>query len=58
MWSYDHEEFASAFTARTRMVLLNTPHNPTGKVFTVAELERIAETVCSVGRKCDCEWER
>ena len=30
---------ARAFTPRTRLVLLNTPHNPTGKVFTRAELE-------------------
>jgi N-succinyldiaminopimelate aminotransferase len=36
---------AALVTDRTRLVLLNTPHNPTGKVFTVAELEAIAR-VC------------
>src|SRR5699024_5460612 len=36
-------ELAGAFTDRTRVVLLNTPHNPTGKVFDRSELTRIAE---------------
>lgn len=39
---FDEEELRGAFTTRTRAVLLNTPHNPTGKVFTRAELELIA----------------
>jgi aspartate/methionine/tyrosine aminotransferase len=42
-WSFDPDELAQAVTARTRVILLNTPHNPTGKVFTKAELETIAE---------------
>ena len=33
---------ANAFSKRTRVVILNTPNNPTGKVFTRAELELIA----------------
>jgi aspartate/methionine/tyrosine aminotransferase len=37
-WSFDPDELAAAFGPRTRLVLLNTPHNPTGKVFTEAEL--------------------
>ena len=41
-WSFDPDELAAAFTPRTRVVLLNTPHNPTGKVFARAELETIA----------------
>src|SRR4051794_5444086 len=41
-WSFDPDELAAAFGPRTRMVLLNTPHNPTGKVFTSPELEQIA----------------
>jgi N-succinyldiaminopimelate aminotransferase len=36
------DELAAAFTPRTRAVLLNSPHNPTGKVFTRAELELVA----------------
>ena len=38
----DEAELCAAFSDRTRVVLLNTPHNPTGKVFTRAELELVA----------------
>jgi aminotransferase len=41
-WRLDPEELAAAFTPRTRALILNTPHNPTGKVFSRAELEMIA----------------
>lgn len=41
-WGFDSEELASAITPKTRLLLLNTPHNPTGKVFTRGELEHIA----------------
>jgi len=41
-WSYDSGALRRAFSARTRAVLLNTPHNPTGKVFSRSELEAIA----------------
>lgn len=36
------DELRRAFTARTRAIVVNTPHNPTGRVFTRAELEMIA----------------
>jgi aspartate/methionine/tyrosine aminotransferase len=39
---FEEEELRAAFSARTRAVLLNTPHNPTGKVFSRAELDLIA----------------
>ncbi|GGB19957.1 aminotransferase [Flexivirga endophytica] len=42
-FAIDEESLRAAFSARTRLVLLNTPHNPTGKVFTEAELRLIAE---------------
>src|SRR5213592_1219672 len=42
-WSFDPDELARAFSARTRAVIVNTPNNPTGKVFTRAELETIAD---------------
>jgi aspartate/methionine/tyrosine aminotransferase len=42
-WSIDFSELRSAFGPRTRAVVLNSPHNPTGKVFTRAELEQIAK---------------
>lgn len=41
-FGFDEAELRSAFTDRTRAILINTPHNPTGKVFTRAELELIA----------------
>lgn len=40
---FDEGELRKAFTPRTRAILVNTPHNPTGKVFTRAELSLIAE---------------
>ncbi len=39
---FDPEELASAITPRTRAIIINTPHNPTGKVFTRSELETVA----------------
>ena len=41
-WHIDFDELAAAFNDRTRAIIINTPHNPTGKVFTRDELERIA----------------
>ncbi len=41
-WSIDPDELRSAITPRTRAIVVNSPHNPTGKVFTRAELELIA----------------
>ncbi|MEZ4530934.1 MAG: aminotransferase class I/II-fold pyridoxal phosphate-dependent enzyme [Thermomicrobiales bacterium] len=41
-WSFDLDALSSAITPRTRLLLLNTPHNPTGKVFSPDELEQIA----------------
>lgn len=41
-WAFDPKELERAFTNRTRAVLVNTPHNPTGKVFTREELTLIA----------------
>ena len=41
-WSIDPDELRAAFTGRTRAIIVNSPHNPTGKVFSRAELELIA----------------
>ncbi len=41
-WSFDPDELEAVFTPRTRVLLLNTPHNPTGKVFSRSELEVVA----------------
>jgi N-succinyldiaminopimelate aminotransferase len=42
-YEFDPAELRTAFGGRTRLVLLNSPHNPTGKVFTPAELGLIAD---------------
>jgi aspartate/methionine/tyrosine aminotransferase len=41
-FAFDPDELAKAFTARTKAIIVNTPNNPTGRVFTRAELETIA----------------
>jgi aspartate/methionine/tyrosine aminotransferase len=42
-WDLPRDELAAAFGPRTKAILLNTPMNPTGKVFTTAELAFIAD---------------
>jgi len=41
-FEFDPDELAKAFTPRTKAIIVNTPNNPTGRVFTRAELETIA----------------
>jgi aspartate/methionine/tyrosine aminotransferase len=41
-WSFSEEELRAAFNEKTRAIVVNTPHNPTGKVYSRAELELIA----------------
>ncbi len=41
-WTFDPDELAAAFTDRTKAIIINTPNNPTGKVFSRDELEMIA----------------
>ncbi len=41
-WTFDEAELAAAFNDRTRGIVINTPNNPTGKVFTREELDVIA----------------
>jgi N-succinyldiaminopimelate aminotransferase len=42
-YTFDPDELRAAFGPRTRLVLLNSPHNPTGKVFTRPELTQVAD---------------
>ena len=42
-WAFDPDELRRAFSSKTRAIVVNTPHNPTGKVFSRHELELIAE---------------
>jgi aspartate/methionine/tyrosine aminotransferase len=48
-WSFDPDELAAAFNDKTKAIIINTPNNPTGKVFTRDELE----TVAALCRKWD-----
>jgi len=48
-FAVDEASLRAAFSARTRLILVNTPHNPTGKVFSRAELDLI----CSLAREHD-----
>lgn len=41
-WHYSEEELAAAFNEKTKAIIINTPNNPTGKVFTKDELSYIA----------------
>jgi aspartate/methionine/tyrosine aminotransferase len=41
-WTFDPDELRRAFSPRTKAIIVNTPNNPTGKVFTRSELEFIA----------------
>src|SRR5436309_2113287 len=45
LWTFDPDELAAAFSDKTKAIVLNTPNNPTGKVFSREELETIA-TLC------------
>jgi len=42
-WTFDPDELRAAFSPKTRAIMLNTPHNPTGRVFTHDELTLIAD---------------
>jgi N-succinyldiaminopimelate aminotransferase len=44
-WRFDPDELAAAVTPRTRVLIVNTPHNPTGRVLDRGELEAVA-AVC------------
>jgi len=48
-FAVDEASLRAAFSSRTRLILVNTPHNPTGKVFSRAELDLI----CSLAREHD-----
>ena len=41
-WTFDEAELAAAFNQRTRGIVINTPNNPTGKVFSRDELDQVA----------------
>lgn len=42
-WAIDPDQLAALFSDKTKVILVNTPHNPTGKVYSQAELQLIAD---------------
>jgi aspartate/methionine/tyrosine aminotransferase len=42
-WVLDFAKFESLFTKKTKLLIINSPHNPTGKVFTKEEVSKIHE---------------
>ncbi|BDA50079.1 probable N-succinyldiaminopimelate aminotransferase DapC [Coccomyxa sp. Obi] len=42
-WSVPHDQLAEAFSEKTKFILVNSPHNPTGKVFSKEDLQLIAD---------------
>ena len=42
-WSVPHDALATAFNERTKAIIINSPHNPTGKVFAEEDLRFIGE---------------
>src|SRR5215470_4027507 len=51
-WSFDEGELAAAFGPHTKAIILNTPNNPTGKVFTRGELEFIRDLCAKWNAYC------
>ena len=45
-FTYDPAELRGAFSANTKAIVINTPNNPLGKVFTLDELQEIADLCC------------
>jgi len=51
-WILEPEKLERAISPKTRAIVLNSPHNPTGKVFTRSEMEIIADNVIKAGPQC------
>jgi len=51
-WSFDEADLAAAFNDKTRAIIINTPHNPTGKVFSREELMAVARLCQKWGVLC------
>jgi aspartate/methionine/tyrosine aminotransferase len=51
-WILEPEKLEQAISPKTRAIILNSPHNPTGKVFTLTEMKHISEKVIAAGPQC------
>ncbi|MEW5912667.1 MAG: aminotransferase class I/II-fold pyridoxal phosphate-dependent enzyme [Thermodesulfobacteriota bacterium] len=54
-WRYDPDELAAAFNQKTKAVVMNTPNNPTGKVFSRQEIEQITGLCQKWDAFCVCD---
>ncbi len=54
-WTFDERELARAFNKRTRAIIVNTPHNPTGRVFSRDELSLVAQLCQKWGAIALCD---
>ena len=51
-WKWDENELERAFSEKTRLIIINSPNNPLGKVYTRKELEKIAELCIKFNTLC------
>lgn len=51
-WILEPSKLMDAISPKTRAIILNSPHNPTGKIFTMKEMEMIASAVVQAGPQC------
>lgn len=42
-WTWDYKELEAAFSSKTKLIIINTPNNPLGKVYSKQELEQVAD---------------
>ncbi|MGN6699560.1 MAG: aminotransferase class I/II-fold pyridoxal phosphate-dependent enzyme [Thermomicrobiales bacterium] len=52
---YDLDELARLVTPRTRLIVVNTPHNPTGAMLSAADLTRVYDLATSLGARVLCD---
>jgi kynurenine--oxoglutarate transaminase/cysteine-S-conjugate beta-lyase/glutamine--phenylpyruvate transaminase len=51
-WSWDENELESTFNSKTRLIMINSPNNPLGKIFTKSEMEKVAELCIKYNALC------
>ena len=51
-WKLDRDELMKVVSPKTKAIILNSPHNPTGKIFSRSEMEVIAESLDLAGPEC------
>ena len=57
-YSIDWEEFARMITHRTKLVIINTPHNPTGSIISAEDMQRLGEIFIHAQQDCQKHYSR